>query len=102
MVDHNFFLDSAHRKIVRFPQPAGKSVRCLKGVLSPADGILFQSGHPSSSVAFMYKALGSTHLFSMFATVGPAFLSAIRLNQNAIMVVYLDQHVATGGMRLLH
>jgi hypothetical protein len=29
-------------------------------------------------------------------------LAAIRLEQNAIMLIYLDKHIATGGMRLLH
>jgi hypothetical protein len=51
---------------------------------------------PISSGAFMYKALGSTHLLPAFSIVRAGFFSAIRLNQNALMIVYLDQHVATG------
>ena len=55
-----------------------------------------------SSAAFMYAELGSTLLPSVLPIVGAASLAAIRLEQNAIMLIYLDKHIATGGMRLLH
>jgi hypothetical protein len=29
-------------------------------------------------------------------------LAAIRLKQDAVMIIYLDKHIATGSMRLLH
>jgi hypothetical protein len=52
-----------------------------------------------SSAAFVYEALRST---SESPIDGAVFLSAARLNQNAMMIVYLEQYIETGGMRLPH